>query len=118
VVGFADVEAAQLIVQHTAEADANFRASSWDGSGDRERRRLIRLVELDRRCLCGRPCANRHLVESNIYGVQHDARGRFRRLDADRFDPVESLALEVDDKCQIVMVGSDTARQLLGRCRE
>ena len=87
----------------------NVRLATFDGTGDRERRGLIRGVE---RHLGALP-PDGDLVELNFRRVEDDPRGRLRDGDPNRFRPIEPRVGEVDEKRQVVVPGLDGCRQTL-----
>jgi hypothetical protein len=113
--GLADVEPAQLGVQHTAECRVDLVGSlrQWLRHGERGRLRL--LVERNGGDLHGRAGANRDLAEIELQRVQHHLGGRFLDVDLDRLGSFEPLFGEVDNVRQFIVRRHDRHRKALRR---
>ena len=113
--GLADVEAAQLPVQDAAEPGVDLGGALRERLRDRERRRLIGLVERDRRVLRRGAGADGHLAELELGRVQDHFRRRLGHLDPNGLGALEPLARQVDHEGQVVMRRRDDGRKSLRR---
>ena len=72
----------------------------------------------DTRAGCVRPaCGDRHGLERDLGGVQHDGGGRLRERDLDSHGAVEGRRREVRLDADVVVLGSDVAGKPLPEAR-
>ena len=57
--------------------------------------------------LRSRPVPDGDVMKFDVDGVEHDASGRLRRLDAYRLGALEPVVTQIDDEGEVVMVGRD-----------
>ena len=112
--GPADVEAAQLRVEHAAERRVDLGRAFRERPGHRQRRGLAGFVERHRRLLSRGAAADRHLVECQLERVEHDFGRRLGHLRPNRLGPVEPLAAQIDHEFQVVVGRGDDGRKSLG----
>ena len=113
-VRFAQVEAAELVVQRACVAHVNGRRTRRHLPSDRERGGLGGRVQGDRGLLIGATGINRDLMKLEVERIECDSPGGLGQRDLDRFDALKTSGCQVDIEGQVVVIGSDRRGQPLG----
>ena len=106
------IEAAQLVVQHSAEAEVEDGAACLRGAIESDAGALVLGVDRDGAAMARARCVDeRRFVDLEVDRVQQHLRHGLRDLDFDRPLALERRGAEVGRQGQLVAAGDDGARQ-------
>jgi hypothetical protein len=108
------VEPVELVVEDPGEAERHDRGAGLEGLGQRERRPLGLLVELDPSRRAVVPLDERGLVEVELDGVQHHGGRRLVHDDVDVDGAGERGPRQVRCERQVVALGRDVPGEPMG----
>ena len=108
------VEAAQLVVEHTAEADVQHRGTGLRSAVEREGDPLVRRVERDRRAVAAAVGVDQpRLIDLEVDRVDNDVSRGVGNVDLDRGLAGERRCREVGRQRELVPARDDSARQAI-----